>query len=149
MARYIAIGGGSEFANGELAIDAHRPHGEAGFGRRHHLHQDAVVQHGARPEAALHVVAHQHELLDAVLLKAGQDIAADVDPLAVERFDLVGKLRRVVRIALLHVELDVVEGDFIDAAAAARSFDRGGRDAQADEHHSQDEDCAASGHHSK
>ena len=63
-------------------------------GRRRHLHENAIVQQRAGAEAALHVVAHQHELLDAGLLKAGQDVAANANRLAVELLDLVGQQRR-------------------------------------------------------
>ena len=82
------------------------------------------------PKAALHVVADQHELLDAVLLKARQDIATDADRLPSSCLTLsVSSV--VVGIALLHLQLDVVERDALGRgvgcgsaqalAAAARS----------------------------
>src|SRR4029078_3510379 len=71
---------------------------------RLHFYEDTIEQGGSRSEAALLVIAHEHELLDAAFLRGGEDVAADANPLAVERVDRVGEHFAVKRSADRYVE---------------------------------------------
>ncbi len=92
----------------EFAGHSHGPNRKIRAFTRGHFHQDAIKQRCAGAEAALLVIAHEHERREP-LLSRRQNIPANADCFASEVFNLFSE-HVVGEIAIgLDVELQIIE----------------------------------------
>ena len=103
--------GAAKFIDFEPARHGHRPDREIGGPARLHADDDAVVEGGARAEAAFLIVADEHELREAALLKTREDVAANPHPLLFKRRHPRGEQVAGEGITLRQLEFDVIERD--------------------------------------
>ena len=76
-----------------------------------HSHNNAVINRRARAKAALHIISHQHKLLEASLLKARQNVSADADAFVLQACHAIGQKTAGEGISLFNFKLDVIKCD--------------------------------------
>ena len=70
-----------------------------------HSHNNAVINRRARAKAALHIISHQHKLLEASLLKARQNVSADADAFVLQACHAIGQKTAGEGISLFNFKL--------------------------------------------
>ena len=123
----VRLIGAAQFLDSKNAADGDRTDGKAGCFSWYHADNDAIVEGRTWAEATFHVVPHQHKLRQAALLKAGQNVAPDANPLRFKRGHAFGQQIPGERISLLHLKLDVVKRNVLRLARRTRLLGGGYR----------------------
>ena len=94
---------------GPNPFDRYRPNREIRRAPLFHLHQHAIVERRTRTKTTLLIIAHQHELLDPMLLRRRQNVPAYANPLPVERFNAARQHRPLEPLTDRHLEPQIIE----------------------------------------